>query len=116
MVLARGAVVPVRLEDPGRVLSAEARARGTHVQLAVANDALVFHASTVVSEDASGRTEQVVIPFDTAVKLVAFGSMVQFRDSAGIALAPGGAARMDLLVPSGRTPDPIRIVLAATSR
>jgi hypothetical protein len=50
------------------------------------------------------------------VKLVAFGSMVHFTDAAGMPLTSAGAARMELLVPSGKTPDTVRIVLAAASK
>src|SRR5580704_8971513 len=67
----KGVAVPIRVDDPGLSLSQnEGKTPGAHLLLGVATDALTFHPASVVSTDALGRNQQIVIPFNMPVKLV----------------------------------------------
>ncbi len=109
MVLAKGAAVPIRIDDPDQILSQnEGRTPGAHLLLGVPNDAKVFGLVPVISQDAGGRSHQIVIPFNLTQKLVLSTSFFRLADEVGIAL-PGTTVQISVLAPSGRTPVPIRL-------
>jgi hypothetical protein len=109
MVLAKGAAVPIRIEDPGQLLSQnEGKTPGAHLLLGVPNDALVFCPASVVSRDATGRNHQIVVPFDSTVKLVVYSSFFRLSDAVGIPL-PRTAVHIPVLVPRGRPPTPVAL-------
>lgn len=113
MVMKMGAVIPIRIDDPGQLLlTHEGKTPGAHLLLAVSNDALVFHPALITSRDARGRDQQIVIPFDTPVKLVAFSSFFRLADSVGLQLARTEATRIPIMVPSGKKPDGIKLVVS----
>lgn len=109
MVLAKGAAVPIRIDDPDQVLSQnEGRTPGAHLLLGVPNDAKVFRASPVISRDSSGRNHEVVVPFNSTVKLVVSSAFFRLADEAGIPL-PGTTVQIPVLAPAGQPPVPIRL-------
>ena len=117
MVMNKGAVVPFRVDDASQLLSRhEGKTSGAHLLLAVSNDASVFRPAMVTSQDASGRNQQIVIPFDTPVKLVAFSSFFRLTDSAGLELSRAGATKISITVPSGNTPVGIRLAVIGSGR
>ena len=58
----------------------------------------------LVSQDASGRNYQIVVPFNTQLTLVIHPSLYQVSDSAGRALGSGVSTTIPLLIPSGQQP------------
>jgi hypothetical protein len=107
MVLRKGVAVPVRVEDPGNILAQnEGKAPGAHLLLGVGNEALWFRPASLLSRDASGRSHQVVVPFNSAVKLVVRSTFFRLSDGAGVPL-PRGTVQMPVFVPPGHTPAPI---------
>jgi hypothetical protein len=99
--------LPVRVEDPGNILAQqEGKAPGAHLLLGVGNDALSFRPAPVLSRDASGRTHQIVVPFNSAVKLVVRSTFLRLSDGAGVPL-PRGTVHVPVFVPPGQTPAPI---------
>ncbi len=95
--------MPLRLEDPGQVLAKNEGKRGAHVLVGVRNDAGAFHPGPIVTRDTHGRTHQIVVPFNSAAKIVIFGGLFQLADSNGnaithqateipVAVAPGQQA------------------------
>ncbi|MEO8128444.1 MAG: carboxypeptidase-like regulatory domain-containing protein [Bryobacteraceae bacterium] len=117
MIMKMGAVVPIRIDDAGRLLSAhEGKTPGAHLLLAVSNDPLIFHPALLISRDATGSNHQIVVPFDTPVKLVAFSSFFRLTDGAGLELAKAEATKIAITVPSTKKPDTIRLVVTGTNR
>jgi len=104
MVMKKGVAVPIRVDDPGRLLSQhEGKTPGAHLLIGVGNDAFVFLPASVTSQDAGGRNQQVVIPFNSPVKLAVYSSFFQLADATGLALPKTGAAIL-LTVPTGQQP------------
>ena len=54
----------------------EGKTPGAHLLLGMDNDAFAFRPATVVSQDANGRNHQIVIPFNSPVKLVVYSSFL----------------------------------------
>jgi len=109
MVLKKGAVVPIRLEDTGRLLfQHEGRTPGAHLLLGLGSDAGTFRIASLASEDGTGRNHQIVVPFNSPVKLVVFSSFFRLADAAGLPL-PRTAVTIPITVPAGQQPAAIRI-------
>jgi hypothetical protein len=112
MALKKGAAVPIRIDDPGQFLSQnEGKAPGAHLLLGVDNDAFVFRPAPLTSQDANGRNHQIVVPFNSIVKLVVYSSFFRLSDSVGIPLPRAGVA-LPVTVPSGQ--QPVTITLRVT--
>ncbi|HEY7390444.1 MAG TPA: hypothetical protein VH640_18145 [Bryobacteraceae bacterium] len=113
VALKTGAVVPIRVDDPGQLLTHyEGTVPGAHLLIGIGTDARVFMPAAVISQDSGGRNQQVVVPFNSAVKLVVFSSQFQLSSS-GIPL-PRASSTIPIGVPSGQTPP--TIVLQVTGR
>lgn len=105
IVLKRGAVVPIRVDDPSQLLAQnEGKTRGAHLLLGVRSDALIFHAASVTSQDSGGRNYAITVPHDVAVKLVVASSFFRLTDATGAAVAASGAGSIPVSVPSGKSP------------
>jgi hypothetical protein len=115
MVLKRGVAVPIRVDDPGRLLlQNEGKIPGAHLLLGVENDAFAFRPARVVSEDANGRNHQIVIPFNTPVKLVVHSSFFRLSDAAGVPL-PRTAVSIPVIVPPGQQPTAVTLKVTGGS-
>ena len=113
MILKKGATVPIRIDDPGQLLSLhEGRTSGAHLLIGVGNDAFVFRPLAVLPAGTSGANRQLVIPFNSPVKLVVSSSFFQLADSVGKALPKTGSA-IPILVPSGTQPALIKLTVAS---
>lgn len=109
MVLAKGAAVPIRIEDPGQLVSQNlGKTTGADLLVGVPNDAMAFRSARVVSTDANGRNHEIVVPFNSPVKLVIYSSFFRLADEAGATLA-GPGAQIPVLAQSGRAPVPITL-------
>jgi len=103
IILKRAAVVSIRVDDPGKLLSQnEGKVQGAHLLIGVRSDKSVFHAASVTANGSAGRSYAVKIPFDAKVDLVVASSFFRINDAAGLPLSINGAAAT-LLVPSGQT-------------
>jgi hypothetical protein len=104
VVLNKGAVVPIRLNDPSGVLSQfEGTLPTAQLLIGVSNDAFFFRTAPIVSTDATGRNHQIVIPFGVTVNLIVSSSFFQLSNSAGIALAKTSAS-IPITVQPGQQP------------
>lgn len=111
VVLKKGAIVPVQVDDPGQFLSLhEGATPGAHLLLGVGNDAFSFRLATPMSASATGRNYQIIIPFDVPEKLVVFSSFFKLSDATGLAL-PGAATAITINVPSGQTPTKVHLAI-----
>jgi hypothetical protein len=109
MVLKKGVALPIRIDDPGRLLSQnEGKRPGAHLLLGVPTDSLTFHPAVLVSQDANGRNHQIVVPFNAAVKVVASSSYFRLGDAAGMPLARA-AVHIPAFVQLGQVPATITL-------
>lgn len=93
MVLAGGAVVPIRVNDPAQLLPQnEGKTPGAQLLIGIANDGGVFRPAPVISQDAAGRNQQIVIPFGHPVNVSVYSSFFQLAGANGIALPRTGAS------------------------
>ena len=116
MVLKKGAVVPIRVDDVGRLLPQhEGKTAGAHLLMGFANDAHAFRAIPVVSQDQIGRDHRAVVPYNRALKLWIFSSFFLLGDATGAALSKSGTT-IPILVPSGEQPKAIRVVVTGAGR
>lgn len=113
MILKKGAIIPIRIDDPSQLLSQyEGKVAGAHLLIGVGNDAHAFMPAPIVSQDAVGRNQQVVVPFNSAVNLVVFSSQFHLS-STGMALGKGPTT-IPVAVATGQ--QPAAIVLQVTGR
>ncbi|MDQ6759795.1 MAG: carboxypeptidase-like regulatory domain-containing protein [Acidobacteriota bacterium] len=116
MTLKKGVSVPIRIDDPGQFLSQnEGRTPGGHLLVGFGNDALVFRPIPVLPPGTNGTNRQIVIPFNSLVKLVVFSSFFQLSDTNGLPLAKSAGA-IPILVPSGTEPALIKLTVTGASR
>lgn len=86
--LATGAVVHVRVNDPGQHVS---KGDG-EVLLGIGSPSSLFHPLGLAASDASGKTFDIAIPLNTALRLEISSDLLQLADDKGMALsaAPTG--------------------------
>lgn len=116
VVLAKGAPVNLRVNDPsGHLAANEGKTPGAHLLVGVAMPNMGFRLAAVVSQDAAGRTYQVVVPFDRSVVITAGSAFFQLADSTGKALPRLGNV-FPVLVPSGQQPPTLTLNLTGTAQ
>ncbi len=109
LVMKKGAVVPIRIDDPGQLLSQhEGKTPRARLLLGLGYGASVFRLVPLVSQDSGGRNHQIAIPYNTPVKLVVHSSLFNVNDAAGLPLARGGATVIPLSVLAGQQVAPIK--------
>ena len=97
-----------RIGDPAQLLAQhEGKTSGAGLLLGIGSAGHVFRMLPLVSNDASGRNHQIVIPFNTPVKLVLRSSFCRFADSVGLAPATTVATVVPINVATGQTVAPI---------
>lgn len=117
LVMQRGAAIPIRMEDPGQLLSQhEGKTPGAFLTIGVSNDAYAFHAARLVSRDSSGQNLEVVVPFNSQRRIVVRSDYFQLADSAGVALSSAKATEIPVLVLTGQKPAEIRLKVAGAGR
>src|SRR5271165_2527123 len=105
LVLKKGAVVPIRIDDPTQVLAAnDGKTPGAQLLLSVGNDNLQQVRVPVVSSNAQGRNLQVVVPYDRTINLIVAGGFFKITNVATGALLPSAPFAVPLLTASGKTP------------
>ncbi len=110
LVMKKAAVVPIRVEDPNKLLvQHEARAPGAHLLIGVANDARWFRPAVVTSRDAGGKNYEVLVPFNSTVNIVVHSSFFQLADASGMPLPRTGAAVIPVTVQAGQQPPTVRL-------
>jgi hypothetical protein len=116
LVLQQGAVVPIRVDDPVQALALnDGKAPGAQLMLGVFNDNFQFHRSPIVSSDALGRNQQVVIPYGRTVNLFVSGSFFSITNASTGLAVPKAPTGLPLLVPLGATPAAVHLVIAGVS-
>lgn len=107
VVLRKGALVPIRVDDPNRTLS-QSQAKGLLV--GVGGDDKLFRPAVLLSEDAGGRTYESLIPFDFPVKLVLASPSFQLANEQGTPL-PAKTTVITYTAPAAQTPPAVRVIV-----
>ncbi len=110
--LHKGAIVHVRLNDPGKLLERSSTAKAVpSVLMGVQTIRGLLRPVTLVSKDATGTTHAVTVPFDTALNFTVLSPQVSLSDEKGTPLAAPagqagllGASNVPLAIPSGTIP------------
>lgn len=117
MVMKKGAAVSIRLEDPGQLLAQhDGKTPGADVLIGVGNDGSAFLPARVVSRGPNGKDLQVVIPFNSPVRLVVQSSFFQLADESGVPLPKARSTSIPLTVPTGQQPPAIRLRVTGAGR
>jgi hypothetical protein len=109
--LQKGAIVHVRLNDPGSLLqpsSAAVSKTTPRVLIGVQTARGLLHPATQVAKDATGTTHAVTVPFDTTLSFTIVGSNVSLADEKGAAIGQVGSS-LPITIPSGTTPTPLTV-------
>ena len=90
VVLTKGAVIQIRINDPHKLLPTLPTAVAHDVEvLALASNKSYYHAR-IASADGNGRTHQLTVPFDLAHTLIVRSQQFALSDSQGNAVASNG--------------------------
>jgi hypothetical protein len=114
IVLKKGAAVAVRIDDAGQLLARhEGKTPGAHLLIGVTTRARTLRLASTVSRDETGRTQQIVIPFDTPVRITVASSFFRLADGNGASLTgPGGTGNgISVTVPAAQRSATIRLAL-----
>ena len=102
IVLIRGAVVNVRVNDVGQLLPTyEANTPGAHLLMGVNVDGQRFRHAALASKDLLGRTYQLTVPFDRSVTLTVGSSFFRLADASSKPLPKLGNL-LPILIQSSR--------------
>ena len=110
VVLPKGALVTVQVNDPKGFLLANAGAQGALLLIGVSTDSRYFKTATLISENASGRTYQILVPFGRSIDLSVTSGLFQLTDSTDTSLP--SVSLIPILVPSGQQPSAIVLNVA----
>ena len=111
LAMQRSAALQVRIDDPGNLIPRIGTlSGGSYLMLGATSSTSVFHSLQQLSVDATGRTYQIVIPFNTPVQLVVASSLM-FADSSGSPLVSGVTARIPVIAPSGGSVPLVRLTV-----
>jgi hypothetical protein len=114
IVMKKGAAVPIRIDDAGQFLPRhEGRTPGAHLLIGVTTQQRTLRVASTVSRDETGRTQQVVIPFDTPLRIMVASSLFRLVDGSGASLTGSGAMPrgIPLIVPAGQRSATIRLAV-----
>jgi len=108
VVMTKGAVVPIRVNDPQQLLPQnEGITPGAHLLMGVGHPPFLFDDAYVASQDSGGRTYQVVVPFGFGATLKIYSSFFQLTNAAGTALPQGATSSIPFSVAAGQSPPSI---------
>jgi hypothetical protein len=116
LILKKGAVVPVRVDDPTQVLAVnDGKTPGAQLMLSVGNDNLQQVRVPVVSADSLGRNLQVVVPYGRTINLIVSGSFFKITNVATGALLPSAPFAIPLLTALGQTPVGVHLTVTGVN-
>lgn len=117
IVLRQGTAVQVRVDDPGGLRSQhEGKTAGAGMMVAIASDGLVLRFVPVISTDAVGRTHQLIVPYERALRLIVQSGFFKVSDSLGVPLRETEATVVPFTVAKGKDLAPIGLRIAGTKR
>ena len=109
LAMQKGAVLQVRMDDPGNLIPRIGTlSGGDYLLLGATSRTSVFHTLPQTSVYATGRTYQILIPFNTPVQLLVASSQ-SLADSSGSPLASGVTTRISVIAPSSGNAPLVRL-------
>ena len=109
--LKKRVALTVRIDDAGQLLNQHlGKTPGADLLIGISRPGQPFRPTIPVSQDATGRDNQFVIPFDTAVRMVVASSFFRLADAKGAAFA-GVSTAIPITVPAGQQPQPIHVTV-----
>jgi hypothetical protein len=117
LVVKKGAVLQVRLNDTSKVLDLTAAPRTTapHVLLGVFTTRRVFEPLHVTSKTANGRDYEGAIPVETPVSLYITGRKVRITNESGAEIGPAGST-VTVKRSSGGKPEVVTFNISSTDK
>lgn len=90
VVLSKGAVLQVRINDPGQLLANATAVIAHDVEVLVRASNNGYYESRIVSTDSTGRNHEITVPFDLQQTLIVRSQGFTLKNSAGAAVPPSG--------------------------
>ena len=111
ITMKKGVSLPIRIDDAGQLLTQHlGKTSGADLLIGISRPGQPFRPTIPVSEDASGRNHQFVIPFDTSVRLVVASSFFKLADAKGATLN-NGSNGTTISVAAGQQPQPVHVTV-----
>jgi hypothetical protein len=108
MVLQIGAAVAIQVNDSSQLLPQnEGKVAGANMLVGVGTAIHSFLVPPIMSQSATARTYQLVVPFNLTTATMARSSFFTLSNASGIPLPPGAA--VPILVPAGQAPPTITL-------
>jgi hypothetical protein len=105
VVLRRGARVRVRIADTGKHLAAQgAKSKGEGLFVSIAGPSGISYPVPVIGEDADGRDQEVVIPFEKAYKVNVRSTVFVLSDAKKQTVADNSAVDVRAVRGNGNPP------------
>ena len=112
IVMAKGAILQVRIDDPGTILPATAAASAAlDVEVLVRSSNNLYYHSRIVSADATGRNHEITVPFGTSQSLIVRSRQFVLKDPAGAAIPVSGHVE-NLQIPNGAAAQAFRFTVS----
>lgn len=90
VVMAKGAVIQIRINDPSKLLATTPGAIAHDVEvLALASNKAYYHAR-IASTDAAGRNHELTVPFEASQTLIVRSQQFALADARGAAMPASG--------------------------
>jgi len=113
VIVKKGAVLPVRINDPGGLLPQnEGKIAGAGLLLGVAWPGFLFRNVPFLAQDSGGRNYQIVVPFNTPLTLVLHSTLYNVKDVNGAALSQTKSTKIPLLLAAGQQVSPIKFTIS----
>jgi hypothetical protein len=93
VVMAKGAVVQIRVNDPSKLLTQKPGAIAHDVQVMAAASNNAYYHARIVSIDAGGRNHEVTLPFDAQHTLIVRSQQFTLTDAVGASVSASGEAQ-----------------------
>ena len=110
IVLLRGAVLAIHLDDPGKLLKAANGQIDWSCQIHAITDRGIHHNIQIQNTTGSGRDHAITVPFETKLAIRAFAKDVSVTDPVGALLQSHGTM---FSIPAGSTPTTITFQVSA---
>lgn len=115
LVLKKGAVLNIRLDDPGQLLKLhEGNTLGAHLLVGLVTDAKIFRPAAISANDSSSRTYSMIVPYDRQHIIKTTSAFFLLADQVG-RLLPNFGNTISWQAPSGQVPALVVLKVVGTS-
>jgi hypothetical protein len=104
VVMTKGAVVQIRINDPSKLLTAAAGAIVHDVEVVALGSNNAYYNARITSTDTGGRNEQVTLPFNLTHTLIIRSQQFALTDSTGAPVPASGHSQPLQIAPTAVAP------------